>query len=233
MTNGNDKYEYSCPECNAIIGADDKICPKCGEKFEEIQHENIPLYKENPVFFKILIIVGIFVSLKSQLLMPIGEKNFVYYILGAIGSFTGLVLVSYLLGYIPVQLLQKKVKKARVITYGIIFLFVSIGWLTERTKGVMDVSLSERHIERVFISALFLSTAIAAFEKGIWRFGKPVKVPLFAIFTFSWISSTLISIFWQSIERGIGIVIVSMLIIGILFWLSSLAFGNKKKKHSA
>lgn len=165
--------------------------------------------------------------------MPVGEKNFVYYILGAIGSFTGLVLVSYLLGYIPVQLLQKKVKKARVITYGIIFLFVSIGWLTERTKGVMDMSLSERHIERGFISALFLSTAIAAFEKGIWRFGKPVKVPLFAIFTFSWISSTLISIFWQSIERGIGIVIVSMLIIGILFWLSSLAFGNKKKKHSA
>lgn len=130
----NAEYEYSCSVCNTIVGADDKFCPKCGENLEEVQHENVPLFKESPLFFKFLIIVGIFVSLKNQLLRPIDGGNCIHLILGATGAFTGLVLLSYLLGYIPVQLLQKKIKKARIIIYGIIFLFASFGSFTELSR---------------------------------------------------------------------------------------------------
>ena len=220
----DDEYEYSCSACNTIVSADDKICPKCRESLEEEQYENIPLSKESPAFFKFLLIVGIFVSLKSSL-MYIGGRNFISYIFGAAGSFAGLALVSYLLGYIPVQLLRKRIKKARTIIYGIIFLFMSVVLLAT----LKVVSLSEQHVESGLLYALLFLISISAFKEGLWRFGKQVQIPLFAIFIFSWILSTLIFVFWQSIQKGINLIIVSVFLIGILFWLSSLVFANRKK----
>mgnify|MGYP001607212529 CR=1 FL=1 len=221
----DDEYEYRCPACNTIVSADDKICPKCGESLEEEQYENVPLSKESPAFFKFLLIVGVFVSLKSSLMHDAGGRNFVFYISRAAGSFAGLTLVSYLLGYIPVQLLRKKIKKARIIIYGIIFLLLSVVLLAQ----LKVVSLSEQHVECGLSYALLFLISIAAFKEGLLRFGKQVQIPLFAIFIFSWILSTLIFVFWQSIQRGIGLIILSVFLIGILFWLSSLVFGNRKK----
>lgn len=94
---------------------------------EQKQSEKIkklPLSKENPIFYKILIAVGIITAILNTSL--IGSGDFLNLIFHAAGYVSAIIIMSWIIGIIPVLILHKKIKTARIKIYGIIFLLLCI-----------------------------------------------------------------------------------------------------------
>ena len=77
------------------------------EQDEVKTDKKISIDKENPKFFKVLLIVSVITVLIS-----------------GIGGLALLIGVSWLIGIIPVSILRNKIKNARITIYGIIFLLL-------------------------------------------------------------------------------------------------------------
>lgn len=77
------------------------------QKIEE--DKKISIDKENPKFFKVLLVVSIITVLTS-----------------GIGGLVLLIGISWIIGIIPVSILRNKMKNARITVYGIIFLLLCV-----------------------------------------------------------------------------------------------------------
>ncbi|MCK5085018.1 MAG: hypothetical protein KAQ64_05185 [Candidatus Pacebacteria bacterium] len=95
---------------------------------QENNHNNAkvqrtPLSKENPTLYKILvfiiIITGFFITFVT------GSGGIVDLFFGSFGSISAIIGVSFVLGIVPVLLLQKRIKNARIKIYGITILITT------------------------------------------------------------------------------------------------------------
>ena len=91
---------------------------------ENKQFEKISFSKESPIFYGILIIVGIIAALLNTFL--VGNGNFFGFIFQTTGYIGGTIVISWIMGFVPVLILHKKIKNARIKIYGTIFLFLCI-----------------------------------------------------------------------------------------------------------
>lgn len=73
------------------------------------KNKKISIDRENPKFFKVLLLVSVVIIFIS-----------------GVGGLVLLIGLSWLIGIIPVSILRNKIKNARITIYGIIFLLLSI-----------------------------------------------------------------------------------------------------------
>lgn len=86
--------------------------------------KKISLSKENPTFYKILVVAGIITAVLNTLLT--GRGYFYDLVFYALGSISIIIIISWIIGIIPVLILHKKIKNVRIKIYGVIFLLLCI-----------------------------------------------------------------------------------------------------------
>lgn len=83
----------------------------------------------------------------------------------------------------------------------------------------------------VLPSVIICFFGIAAFEAGLRRFGRSLKIQLWLVFVGLWIFATLTGFLFGTAIAGIfPAFALPVFFIGVLFWLVSLIFSSKRKK---
>lgn len=88
------------------------------------KNKKISFSKENPTFYKILVIVGIITAVLNALIADSGD--FISLIFFALGFISSIIIISWIIGMLPVLILRNKIKNARIKIYGMIFLLLCI-----------------------------------------------------------------------------------------------------------
>ena len=95
--------------------------------------KKISIDKENPKFFKVLLVVSVITALIS-----------------GIGGLALLIGISWLIGIIPVSILRDKMKNARITIYGIIFLLLCslsiIGTLYSENDNQVNIPKTDKSL---------------------------------------------------------------------------------------
>ena len=86
--------------------------------------KKIPISKENPIFFKTLVLIGIITAITTVLIK--GRGGVGDFLIAVPVGFVTLIFITWIIGIIPVSIFRKKMNNARINIYGTIFILVSL-----------------------------------------------------------------------------------------------------------
>lgn len=81
------------------------------------------LREESPIFYKMLVFIVIIAGFLQTLVR--GGGDIFQFLFASLGAMTAIIIMAYILGIVPVLLLQKRIKNIRIKIYGIAIIVVA------------------------------------------------------------------------------------------------------------